>query len=261
MLPVSGSESPIPTGATASSAAKPRPGRRPRPSLLSEHLKDSVAAFVATVGGPSIIEPQGFRNFTGWLRHLQSASVASAWGALRTDILVDCSDCPQRIRRIQNDIVREIIKTVVKRRPGESSKLVSTNARRQCARPASGVTLMTILDRVLDLPPEPTPAVGSTSASTGLAPREESCSYSSGSDEDKAECAPKWEGTPHFARALPAPVQPPAPVSAALPSIQHLLHPTGSSASVDRLPSISELFDDDVYRRLSDSTTRKYHSS
>lgn len=135
---------------TASSPPpKRRRGRQPRPSLLPAPLKRSVAAFAAAVGRPRVIEPAGFRDFRGWLAYISSPSAGTFWAPLVDAVYHECGGDAAKIHELKQDLVREIVKAVVIPRDGESSKLVSTNCGRQCARPKGGVTVMTILDRVL----------------------------------------------------------------------------------------------------------------
>lgn len=127
---------------------KRRRGRQPRPSLLSERVKAAVAHFALAVGQPKVIEPAGFRDFRGWLADIGSPSSHPYWAPLVQAVVQDYNADIRNIHQIKPDLVREIVRAVVIPREGESSKLVSTNCGRQCARPSSGVTLMTILDRI-----------------------------------------------------------------------------------------------------------------
>lgn len=133
-----------------SSPPRRRRGRQPRPSLLSSRVKAAVAAFALQVGQPRVIEPAGFRDFRGWLSFIGSPSATAAWAPLIDAVLRDTASDLRRIDAIKHDLVREIVKAVVIPRENESSKLVSTNCGRQCARPVNGVTLMTILDKMFD---------------------------------------------------------------------------------------------------------------
>lgn len=135
---------------TASSPPpKRRRGRQPRPSLLPAPLKRSVATFAAAVGRPRVIEPAGFRDFRGWLAYISSPPARQYWAPLVDAVYRECGNDHAKVHELKQDLVREIVKAVVIPRDGESSKLVSTNCGRQCARPQGGMTVMTILDRVL----------------------------------------------------------------------------------------------------------------
>ncbi|PXF40882.1 hypothetical protein BWQ96_09404 [Gracilariopsis chorda] len=139
---MSNSDHPIPP------STKRRRGRQPRPSSLSSSVKAAVLQFANQVGQPRVIEPAGFRDFRGWLAYVGSHSAATAWAPLVDAVLRDTNGHRSSIEALKEDLVREIVKKVVIPRHGESSKLVSTNCGRQCARPANGVTLMTILDSI-----------------------------------------------------------------------------------------------------------------
>lgn len=142
------SNAPSPTRDDPTPPVKRRRGRQPRPSLLSELVKAAVARFALSVGQPKVIEPAGFRDFRGWLAHIANPSSSRYWAPLVQAVIQDCDGDVRVIHKIKPDLVREIVRAVVIPREGESSKLVSTNCGRQCARPSSGVTLMTILDRI-----------------------------------------------------------------------------------------------------------------
>lgn len=131
---------------------KRRRGRQPRPSLLSSRIKNAVANFANQVGQPRVIEPAGFRDFRGWLAFIAGPAAAPAWGPLVHAVIQDTDSTARTINAIKPDLVREIVKAVVIPRDDESSKLVSTNCGRQCARPTNGVTLMIILDKVFENP-------------------------------------------------------------------------------------------------------------
>lgn len=133
---------------------KKRRGRQPRQSLLTNNLRQAIARFTSVVGAP-IVQPGGFRDFNGWLTSLARPQYASAWHQL-------CDAFTSESRRfhsndlyqLKRDVIHEIINLVVKRKPHESSKLVSTNARRQCTIPPTGNTVMTLLDSYLtEAPP------------------------------------------------------------------------------------------------------------
>lgn len=128
---------------------KRRRGRQPRPCTLSPAVRAAASQFAASVGAPRVVEPAGFRDFVGWLQRLQGAGAADAWSRLLSSLLAEAAGDNAAVQRMQPDVVREIIANVVTIRAGESSKLISTNARRQSARPEHGVTLMKIFDRAL----------------------------------------------------------------------------------------------------------------
>lgn len=150
MFAAGGHEVPITAADVAMAAAtKRRRGRQPRPCTLSGPARAAAAAFATSVGAPRVVEPAGFRDFVGWLQRLQSPAAADAWSRLLTALLADANGDVASVQRSQADVVREIIGKVVTIRQGESTKLVSTNARRQSARPEHGTTLMKIFDRAL----------------------------------------------------------------------------------------------------------------
>lgn len=128
---------------------KKRGGRQLRQVNLSPELKFSIRQFAAEVGVPRLMEPTGFRDFRGWLERVAGPSATHAWNNLVQAMLDESVSDPYRVMFMKEEVVREIVRTIVVPRPGESAKLVSTNCGRQCARPRSGNTLMTILERVL----------------------------------------------------------------------------------------------------------------
>lgn len=129
--------------------AKKRRGRQPRPSLLTPALHSSIAALAETIGAPSF-QPGGFRDFTGWLDNISGSRYRPNWLSLCSVFLRESASVEDReLLQLRKDVVTEIVKSVVKRRPNESSKLVSTNARRQCAVPSSGTTVMKIFESYL----------------------------------------------------------------------------------------------------------------
>lgn len=142
-----------PTMSSASSdqgsSARRRRGRQPRPCMLTSSVRSAAAQFAQEVGAPRVIEPAGFRDFVGWLQYLASSHAAESWVRLVRTVVTDCEGDLDAVASIQPDIIREIIANVITIQPGESSKLISTNARRQSARPAQGLTLMKIFDDAL----------------------------------------------------------------------------------------------------------------
>lgn len=137
------------TWAAGDHGTKRRRGRQPRPCTLSGPARMAAATFAASVGSPRVVEPAGFRDFVGWLQRLQSPSTSDAWNRLLSSLLSEAGGDAATVQRIQSEVVREIIANVITIRAGESSKLISTNARRQSARPEHGTTLMKIFDRAL----------------------------------------------------------------------------------------------------------------
>jgi len=129
--------------------SKRRRGRQPRPCTLSSNARMACRNFSAVVGAPRVVEPAGFRDFVGWLQRIQTPALSSAWNQLLYSLLSDCRNSAVEVQKIQADVVREIISNVVTIRAGESSKLISTNARRQSSRPENGMTLMKIFDKAL----------------------------------------------------------------------------------------------------------------
>lgn len=128
---------------------KRRGGRQLRHVNLSTELRFSIRQFAVQVGMPRLMEPTGFRDFRGWLERVSGPSAADAWISLVDAMRRETAADAFRILSIKEEVVREIVRAIVVPRPGESAKLVSTNCGRQCARPRSGNTLMTILERVL----------------------------------------------------------------------------------------------------------------
>lgn len=145
------------------SIGKKRRGRQPRQSLLNPNLKHAIAQFTSAVGAP-IVQPGGFRDFNGWLASISKSQYSPAWQQLCQTFLCEKSHFPQSdIHQLKRDVIHEIINLVVKPKSHESSKLVSTNARRQCTVPLSGNTVMTLLDSYLASTPEPLEIVSTSS--------------------------------------------------------------------------------------------------
>lgn len=139
----------LPQPLSSNIAKKKRGGRQLRQVVLSPELKFSIRQFAAQVGMPRLMEPTGFRDFRGWLERVSGPSAADAWSSLVQSMMDETAGDAYRILFIKEEVVREIVRSIVVPRPGESAKLVSTNCGRQCARPRSGNTLMTILERIL----------------------------------------------------------------------------------------------------------------
>lgn len=152
-LPVMSSNSPprssSPYPLSSSITKKKRGGRQLRQVILSPDLKFSIRQFAISVGTPRLMEPTGFRDFRGWLERVSGPSASDAWDQLIHAMILETKADRYRILFIKEEVVREIVRAIVVPRPGESAKLVSTNCGRQCARPKSGNTLMTILERIL----------------------------------------------------------------------------------------------------------------
>lgn len=134
---------------SSSIGKKKRGGRQLRQVVLSPELKFSIRQFAQEVGMPRLMEPTGFRDFRGWLERVSGPTAANAWSKLVQAMIEETASDRYRIMFIKEEVVREIVRAIVVPRPGESAKLVSTNCGRQCARPRSGNTLMTILERIL----------------------------------------------------------------------------------------------------------------
>lgn len=132
---------------------KKRRGRQPRQSLLTSNLRQAIARFTSVVGAP-IVQPGGFRDFNGWLASLARPQFSPAWHQLCDAFISESRRFHSNdIHQLKRDVIHEIINLVVKRKPHESSKLVSTNARRQCTIPPAGNTVMTLLESYLtDMP-------------------------------------------------------------------------------------------------------------
>lgn len=130
-------------------AKKKRGGRQLRQVVLSPDLKFSIRQFAGEVGTPKLMEPTGFRDFRGWLERVAGTLARGSWSKLVHAMMEETAGDRFRIMFIKEEVVRDIVRAIVVPKPGESAKLVSTNCGRQCARPRSGNTLMTILERVL----------------------------------------------------------------------------------------------------------------
>lgn len=128
---------------------KKRGGRQLRQVALSADLKFAIRQFAIQVGTPRLMEPTGFRDFRGWLERVSGTSTANSWASLIDAMIEETAGDAYKIMLIKEEVVRDIVRAIVVPRPGESAKLVSTNCGRQCARPRSGNTLMTILERIL----------------------------------------------------------------------------------------------------------------
>lgn len=129
---------------------KKRRGRQPRPSLVTPNMHHAISKFTSAVGGP-IIQPGGFRDYTGWLESIAGSTFQSDWTKLSQSFILESHSVDKNsVPQFKRDVVTEIINMVVKKMPHESSKLVSTNARRQCvSSPSSGTTVMTIFEGYL----------------------------------------------------------------------------------------------------------------
>lgn len=158
-----------------SSVVKKRRGRQPRQSLVTPPLRDAIAKFASVVGAP-VLQPGGFRDFTGWLETISSPKFRPAWLQLSQAFLLESSSTHHdHIYQLKRDVVHEIINLVVKRKAHESSKLVSTNARRQSSIPPSGSTVMTIFESYLAVASSHYPATRPTpSADSSMLRRQQS---------------------------------------------------------------------------------------
>lgn len=139
----------LPHSLSSNIGKKKRGGRQLRQVVLSPELKFCIRQFAVEVGMPRLMEPTGFRDFRGWLERVSGPTAADAWSKLVQSMIEETASDRYRILFIKEEVVREIVRAIVVPRPGESAKLVSTNCGRQCARPRSGNTLMTILERIL----------------------------------------------------------------------------------------------------------------
>lgn len=128
---------------------KKRRGRQARQSLLTTNLKDAISRFTSVVGAP-IVQPGGFRDFNGWLNSLARPQFSTVWLQLCGSVVSESNHFGEHdFHQLKKDVIHEIINQVVKRKTHESSKLVSTNARRQCIIPPTGNTVMTLLESYL----------------------------------------------------------------------------------------------------------------
>ncbi|CAN8064513.1 unnamed protein product [Agarophyton chilense] len=209
-------------------------------------MHSAVATFTARVGPPRHVQPAGFRDFRGWLLRLNSAQSHSVWDELFRSISAAAGNDPHAIQLHKTDIVRSIVRMVVKPRADESSKLVSTNAGRQAGKPrGSGSTLMSVLDeqfkrwqRSHGMASSSTahhtwPSSPPRASSTTTPPRATSPSYTRAFSPIGKRAK---GGGSHGARSPP-------PTTDRLPSVQQLLHATGASHPHAPLPSFQELYD------------------
>lgn len=158
-----------PPSSSTNLIVKRRRGRQARPCQLSSSVRAAVRRFALAVGMPNVVEPAGFRDFRGWLTGLASEAAIPVWDQLIAVVAQDVGGDAEAVHALKEDLVREIVKCVVVPRPEESAKLVSTNAGRQCSRPRSGSTVMTILELQLARIGDRFPSVndvGSSSRST-----------------------------------------------------------------------------------------------
>lgn len=148
-LSVSDIALPSPMHLESSTALRGRRGRQARLSQLTISMQSAVMAFSLRVGAPIHVPPAGFRDFRGWLTKLTSTASNDIWDGLIAAIAKEVYCDIDTIHELKEDVIREIIRHVVVRRPEESVKLVSTNAGRQCLRPRSGLTLMVVFEQHL----------------------------------------------------------------------------------------------------------------
>lgn len=89
-----------------------------------------------------------FRDFMGWTSKISGAQYVPAWRQLAQDVLKASQDIgPHRLAELKRDVIFDIMGLVVKKKPHETDKLVSTNARRQLNnKNPKQHTLMTLLE-------------------------------------------------------------------------------------------------------------------
>ncbi|CDF37920.1 unnamed protein product [Chondrus crispus] len=137
-------------GGSGEKREKRRRGRQPRQSLVSPTMHQSISQFANVIGGPVFV-PAGFRDYSGWLSTISGPRYQLAWSNLVRAFTQECATVEQKtIPQLKRDVVTDIVNMVVDKRPHESAKLVSTNARRQCeTRPSGGISVMTIFEKHL----------------------------------------------------------------------------------------------------------------
>lgn len=123
-----------------------RPGRQARDLCISPFLQQAIYTFCRSVGVPRIVPPHGFRDIRGWLRQLNCVNFGETWDPLLAALAVVTNCSLEAMEAWKENVVRSIIRCVVVPRPGESAKLVTTNAGRQSSRPPRGNTLIKLLD-------------------------------------------------------------------------------------------------------------------
>lgn len=262
----SSSSSPLgrPHATSSSSFRRSRPS--PRASKLPPSMQSAVSTFTARVGPPRHVQPAGFRDFRGWLLRLNSRQSQYVWDELFSQVSLAAGGDVHAIHLHKADIVRSIIRTVVKPRADESSKLVSTNAGRQAGKPrGSGSTLMSVLDEQLvrwqrASHMASSPAMGPYS---GMFP---SPGRTSSVPPSRTSRAPSLGRTssPIGKRGRDYSYGPSRSASVAsadrLPSVQQLLSGTPVSPSQGPLPSFQEL-DQSIARRASSARSHAHHRS
>ncbi|KAI0565766.1 hypothetical protein FGB62_14g17 [Gracilaria domingensis] len=132
---------------TNTSIMKKRRGRQPRQSLVSASLHQSIVEFAHKIGSPSLYSD--FRDFSGWNQRISGAQYEPAWRQLAQDVLRSAHDIgSNRLSELKRDVIFDIMPLVVKKKPHETDKLVSTNARRQLInnKTSRHPTLMTMLE-------------------------------------------------------------------------------------------------------------------
>ncbi|CAN8063915.1 unnamed protein product [Agarophyton chilense] len=130
---------------------KKRRGRQPRQSLVTANLHQSIVEFAHKIGAPSLYAD--FRDFTGWNQRISGAQYEPAWRQLAQEVLRAAQDMGiHRLSDLKRDVIFDIMPLVVKKKPHETDKLVSTNARRQLInnKPSKQPTLMTLLEMHID---------------------------------------------------------------------------------------------------------------
>eukprot|EP00178_Gracilaria_changii_P014590 TRINITY_DN41030_c0_g1_i1.p1 TRINITY_DN41030_c0_g1~~TRINITY_DN41030_c0_g1_i1.p1 ORF type:complete len:299 (-),score=66.23 TRINITY_DN41030_c0_g1_i1:309-1157(-) len=237
---------------SSSSSSPPHsypPARRSRASSSRTHklppsMLAAVSTFTSRVGPPRHVQPAGFRDFRGWLLRLNSSECHHVWDELFNSVAAAAGNDAHAIQLHKVQIVRSIVRMVVKPRADESSKLVSTNAGRQANKPrGSGSTLMSVLDEQLKRWQRGASMSYSSSSSLFNASSSSSPQACASSSAMRASLSPPYARTfspiGKRARSSQHPRSPPAAASDRLPSLQQLL--SGASASHSPLPSFQQL--------------------
>lgn len=89
-----------------------------------------------------------FRDFIGWTSRISGAQYVPAWRQLAQDVLKANQEIgAHKLSELKRDVIFDIMGLVVKKKPHETDKLVSTNARRQLNnKNPKQHTLMTLLE-------------------------------------------------------------------------------------------------------------------
>lgn len=129
---------------------KRRRGRQPRQSLVTPMLLVAVNRLTSQLGAPIFLEEEGFRDISGWLKHIRSSHLRDSWLSF-CEAYVDESAVFQEDNhdKLKEDLIQEIMKLVITRHPKESTKVVLTNARRQSKPSSSGQTVRNVFETYL----------------------------------------------------------------------------------------------------------------